>query len=274
MIRMIIKSSGKEEPFNKKKFSESLKRAGAPPKLIRKLTDEVEKRIDLKTTHDIYKFALDELKKERPPIAASYNLKQALMDFGPTGFPFEQFVADLLKEEGYKTLTDKIVYGFCVFHEIDVIAQKENQYFMIECKFHNHAGLKTDVIVSLYVQARFKDILKQQKKSNLKEFQYAWLATNTQFTSEAIAYAECMDMKLLGWGYPKDNNIAQKIKTLHMYPITCLTTLSMRQKKILIGKDLVLCKDVSNHIQHLKDLGLSDERIQQVVDESEGLCAL
>ena len=48
------------------------------------------------------------------------KLKQAIMELGPSGFPFEQFVAELLKCRGYQIKVGVIVEGHCVNHEIDV----------------------------------------------------------------------------------------------------------------------------------------------------------
>ena len=57
----------------------------------------------------------------------------------------------------------EIVKGHCVNHEIDVIAEKEDYRFMIECKFRNLPGTNCDVKIPLYIQARFKDVEQQWK---------------------------------------------------------------------------------------------------------------
>ncbi len=46
--------------------------------------------------------------------ADKYHLKNAIMELGPTAFPFEKFIAGILEAEGYQTLTDQIVQGNCV----------------------------------------------------------------------------------------------------------------------------------------------------------------
>ena len=42
-----------------------------------------------------------------------------------TNAQFEQFVAAIFRELGYKTHTGQVVQGFCVAHEVDLIAQKQ-----------------------------------------------------------------------------------------------------------------------------------------------------
>lgn len=163
MPKMIIKASGQKEPFNTKKFQNSLKRAGASDKTIEKLIRKIKKIPTLKTTQQIYYFALEELKKYSRPVAARYKIKEALQNLGPSGFPFEKFVAQLFEYQGYKAKNNVFIDGFCVDHEVDVVAQKDNKNYMVEAKFHQRQDLKTDVKVTLYVQARFEDILKNGK---------------------------------------------------------------------------------------------------------------
>lgn len=39
-----------------------------------------------------------------------------------------------------------------------VIAEKDHHHFMIECKYHNQAGMISAVKILLYIQTRFKDV--------------------------------------------------------------------------------------------------------------------
>ena len=48
----------------------------------------------------------------------------------------------------------------------------------------------------------------------------------------------------------------------------------MKQKKILIEHGFVLCKDVGKYTKLLKELGLTDYKMKQVITEAEGVCAL
>jgi hypothetical protein len=86
------------------------------------------------------------------------------MELGPSGFPFEKYVAEILKYQGYRVEVGVIVEGFCVKHEVDIIAEKEAKHFMIECKFHNQPGTFCDVKIPLYINSRFLDIEKMWKE--------------------------------------------------------------------------------------------------------------
>lgn len=272
----IRKTSGEKQRFDLDKFRRSLFKAGAQPKEIDYIVSQVLKERP-KNTQTLHQLATKLLSQKSPAIADRYNLKRALMDLGPDGYPFESFVAQIFKRLGYTTATDEIVSGACVDHEVDVTAQKDAQHLMIECKYHNRPGLKCDVKITLYVQARFEDIRnawEAQKHGKTSHFHAAWLATNTQFTTEAIKYAECKGMNLLGWGYPAQNNIAQLIEQYNLFPITTLTSLSRAQKKQLLKRGLVLCKDARTHENSLKAIGLAPSEIHQIIKESEAICKL
>ncbi len=272
----ITKYSGEKELFDVHKFRRSLKRSGASPRMISQLIREIEEMPELKSTHDIYEFALSRLHKENPPVAARYNLKRALFDLGPSGFPFEKFIAEVFKEQGFTTSVDQVIPGKCVMHEVDVIATMKNKHAMIECKFHNQQGIKADVKVTLYVKSRFDDIMDAwtQDKSRGHKLDEAWVATNTKFTAQAIQYADCVNLRLLGWSYPEHNNLAELIDTLGLHPITALVSLNSHQKQQLINEGFVLCRDLHKSEQLLRHLGFSEHHIKQLMKESHEVCTL
>ncbi len=267
MAFYIKKSSGEKEIFDLHKFRTSLHQAGAKDKLIETIIHEIE-RLRPRSTKAIHAIAFTILQEQEPHIAARYNLRRALTELGPAGFPFEQFVAQIFKHLGYTTKTDIIVQGACVEHEIDVIAEKDHQQIMVECKFHHQLGMKVDVKVALYVRARFEDI---QKKDG---FTQAWLFTNTKFTSEAITYADCVNMKLTGWSYPSDNNLAHLIDKFSLHPITALTSLTNKEKRELMHIGLILCRDAEKYKDKLINIGLSEYAINKLIREAHAVCTL
>jgi len=276
MTFYIRKSSGEKQRFDLDKFRRSLFKAGAKEKEVDYIVSQITKERP-KSTKKLHELATKLLQKKSPAIADRYNLKRALMDLGPDGYPFEKFVAQLLERIGYSTVTNPIVSGACVDHEVDVTAEKDDQHLMVECKFHNRPGLKSDVKVTLYVQARFEDIRdawETKRGEKVSHFHTACVATNTQFTSEAIKYAECKGMKLLGWGYPAKDNIAQLIEQYDLFPITTLTSLTKAQKRQLLKRGFILCKDARKHVKTLQGLGLPMREVTQIVKEAEAVCKI
>ena len=115
----------------------------------------------------------------------------------------------MIKSKGFAVEVGKIVEGFCVKHEVDVVGKKTGHHIMVECKLHNSLGIKSDVKVALYVQARFEDIKRkwEDQRDHDTKFHEAWLVTNTKLTLDAIRYAVCVRMKAIGWSYPDEDNL-------------------------------------------------------------------
>ena len=266
----ITKASGEKELFSDAKLRHSLERTKAPSDVIGKIIDRVRSEVKNGTkTAEIYRYALSLLHEQDRVTAGRYALKRAVMELGPSGHPFEKLVGELLKTEGFAVQVGKIIRGACVSHEIDVIAEKGNRRVMVECKFHNQPGTKSDVKVALYVQARFEDIQKQWQTQPEpgREFHEVWLVTNTKLTSDAIQYASCAGIKAIGWNYPPNNGLQNLIESAGLHPLTCLTTLSNNHKQLLLDKGLVLCKEILKNKNLLREIGLNESKIKPIEQE-------
>lgn len=271
----IIKASGIKVPFNSGKLRQSLLRSGANAEQVENVVLEVlETLVEGMSTKKIYKIAFGLLKNSSRPIAARYKLKHAIMELGPSGFPFEQFIAELLNHKGYKTQVGIIVKGHCVNHEVDVIAQKEQHHYMIECKFHNRQEYLCNVKIPLYIQSRFLDVETSWKKleGHAEKFHQGWVVTNTRFSGDAIQYARCMNLNLVGWDYPKNNGLKDWIDESGLHPITSLTTLTLAEKQQLLDKKIVLCQNLNTDATLLRSIGVAPPRLQKVIDECSALC--
>lgn len=240
----VIKASGEVEPFSEYHVISSLLRAGASRELAEKIVSQIKPNLYQNIpTFEIYATVMKILKKEQRKIAEVYNLKKAIMDLGPTGYPFEKFAAAVLEASGYKAEVNKTVVGKCVSHEIDIIAVKEaiketikKKKYMVECKFHSTPGVKTDIKVALYTYARFLDI-------KHRGFDIPWLIANTKLTSEVKTYAACVGMRVTGWDFPEGESLNEMVDKSRLYPVTALVNLSLGEKRSLIDKGIVFCRD-------------------------------
>jgi hypothetical protein len=225
------------------------------------------------STKQIYKMAFSLLKKECHSHAARYNLKEAIRLLGPTGFFFEKYIARLFAAEDYQTLTNFILQGRCVSHEIDVIVKKDNAIAMVECKFHLGKDANSDVKVPMYILSRFNDLRDKRQTIYTRNdiVSKCWIVTNNRFTTDAIAFAKCSKLNLLSWNYPENNNLKTKNDTHHLYPVTCLTTLSLAEKDKLLVLDVILVKEIVNNSECLERIGLSSNRIKNVLKEASEL---
>ena len=272
---IITKASGAQELFSDAKLRRSLQRAHASPELIDEVVARVKSELaDGMKTSEIYRKAFALLRKKARPVAARYSLKNALMQLGPSGHPFEQFVGELLKAEGFNVEVARVVQGVCVKHEVDVVGTKDNRHVMVECKFHNQPGLRSDVKISLYVQARFEDVERQWKKQphHGEKFHEVWLVTNTKLTSDATDYAKCVGMHAIGWSYPLQDGLEVHIEKNGLHPVTCLTNLNRFQKQELVGRGYILCKDIIRESSVLGSVGCDQAKIAAVTKEIKELC--
>jgi hypothetical protein len=142
---------------------------------------------------------------------------------------------------------------------------------MVEAKFHNEFGLKSNVKVALYVKARFDDIAQNEFDygGTRRKLTERWLFTNTKFTDQAIKYGACNDLKLIGWNYPESGNLHTLIEELRLHPITCVTSLNHQQKKDLIGRNIITCADLSKRPEILHEIGVrSEDEAAKMVEEA------
>ena len=272
MAFFITKSSGEKEEFSLQKFRTSLEKSGADSQLI---NDVVVRLVDMKpkSTQEIHDFASEMLAQKNRPVATRYNVRRALFDFGPNGFPFERYVAELLKAQGYEVAVDQLVQGACITHEVDVIAIKDNKKYMGECKFHNSLDLKTDVKVALYIQARFEDVQKawKQNDSDKNLLYQPWLFSNNKFTADVILYARCVNMLVTGWSYPAGASLGELIDKYGLHPITALTSINSKQKSDMIRDHLILARDLEKNKNILMKYHLSTSEVDQLLKEVHGL---
>lgn len=278
----VTKAIGDKESFSAAKLRRSMLDSGASAEVIndviRKIKTHVKPGV---STAEIHRLAFRLLKSANRTYAARYNLKKAIMEIGPDGFPFEQYFANLLEHQGFKTQTNVIVNGSCITHEVDIFAEKhkENIHALIEMKFHGKPGRKTRSKDALYTYARLLDIQKnwEFKKSRgakpKKATLQGWLVTNTEMTRNAINYCNCIGMKVIAWSYPEDGTSLQgMVHNEALYPITVLTSLNHKQKKDILNKNIVMCFDLLKNRSVLKSAGLKAGQIDRVLQEVNELC--
>lgn len=271
--KQVIKADGTRELFDESKLRASLERAKASPAaidtVIHHVLGEVEEGM---TTHHIYKHAFSLLKKIETPAAKKYSLRRAVMDLGPTGFPFEKFVAEVFKERGFETQTGVILRGGCVDHEVDVVAWNESKLVVVEAKFHNVLGMKSDVKTALYVKARFDDLATELfDYGSKRKIDESWIITNTKFTSAAIEYGMCKGLTMIGWNHPAKGNLQDMIEDSNVHPITCLSSLPKHNIAELLQNGVVLCKKLAEQPHLLSALGMSQKKTDLVIAEINSL---
>ncbi len=270
----VTKADGSKEIFVPAKLEHSLRRAGAGEDVAKDIVKHImPELVGGMTTGAIYEHAFANLRKMSRPVAPRYSLKRALADLGPSGFPFEKFIAELFRAQGFETVTNQMLKGKCVEHEVDVVAWNEKRLVMVEAKFHNELGLKSDLKVALYVKARFDDLrgVAFNFGGRGRMLDEGMLITNTKFTENALRYATCAGLTTIGWNSPEKGNLYDLIADSKLHPLTALSSLSVREKQELLASGIVLCRTLKDK-EFLRPLGMSEEKARQVVDEVNAVC--
>lgn len=272
----VRKNTGEYVGFDIDKLRNALARAGADESEIEAVVEQVRDSLyDGITTKKIYQVAYSILRKISNRSAGRYRLKKAMQELGPSGFPFENFVAKLLEWKGYEVMVDQVVEGACVKHEVDVVASKTGEQLMVECKYHSEGWGKCDVKVSLYIHSRFRDIEKAwDKDSRNRELRFAgMLVTNSRFTEDALQYGICAGLRLVSWDFPAGDSLKDWIDRSGFHPVTSLYSLTRQEKKQLLEKGVVLCRQISEDPSLLESVSLSGRRSAQVIKEVNALSA-
>lgn len=269
----VVKATGEREKFKLSKLKRSLTNAGAQPPVIKAVINNLEEHgyfRDGVTTKKIYNEAYRLLKRKSNRVAGRYKLKESLLELGPSGYPFEILISEVFKALGYKTVVGKIVQGKCVSHEIDVIAQDGQEVLVMECKFHNRKDHHCNVTIPLYVQSRFLDVAENRESSlEAKDKNLlGYVVTNTRFTTDAIDYAACKNLKLLSWNYPEQRGLRTLLEETNIHPITALSGLTKKEKKALLDKKIVHCQQLLDQESVLEELRFSHVKKTNILKEA------
>jgi len=214
-------------------------RAGASKKTAKRILKKIRSRLYRgMETQDIYRLVLDAMSDEREGMALRqrYQLKDSIMRLGPSGFPFEKYVANLMEQYGLHVKGIGVkVKGKCTKHEIDLIAVSNEKKFLIECKYHSSHGIYTGLKVALYTHARFLDTSPQ--------FDGEAIVCNTKISFNAKKYAKCVGQQVFSWRYPPKQSLEKIIEKNKLYPITILN-LSKGELHAFSENHLMIAKDI------------------------------
>ncbi|MBO6213533.1 ATP cone domain-containing protein [Algoriella sp.] len=274
---LVKKNSGELIPYNPNALKRSLTKSGAKKEEVEDVFEKISKDLyEGITTRELYRTAFQYLKDYRSSYAARYSLKRALRDLGPEGYYFEMWFARVMQAAGYETIHSETVQGNAVTHEIDVVAAKENQLIFCECKFRNDEEAKISVTTPMYFLSRMKDVEQHTYHFFGRDMKPSkgYLVTNAYLTTDSIEFANYYGIGLISWDYPENKSIKYLVDNAGLYPVTCLTTLTDEQEKILLSKDCILVKDLVQNQKILDSLNLSKEVMDAVLEEANDLLAI
>ncbi|HLV45477.1 MAG TPA: restriction endonuclease [Flavobacterium sp.] len=273
----VKKQDGELTPFNATSLRKSLLQSGASETeadlVYEKVTQDMYDGIG---TKELYGRAFAELKKVRRSFAARYSLKAAIKQLGPEGYHFEKWIAKIFQKQGMDAVTSQTLQGCAVTHEVDVLAAKNDELWICECKFRNDDSAKIGVTTPMYFLSRFNDLKPNTFDYFGKQLRpaYGCLITNAHFTSDSIDFANYYAVELLSWSYPEDRNIKSLTEKFGLYPITCLTTLNEMQKQMMLSKNCLLVREIVDNPVLLEHFNFKPEIRQEILEEATELCGI
>ncbi len=218
----IIKSSGKEQLFSQEKIVQSVQRAGIDKGAAEKISQNIAKRVYANIpSANIHNLVLEELEKHNRTSRFIYDLRRAVAMMDPRNF--EVYIKKVLEAYGYSCRWDVLIMGASVEHQIDIVAEKGNEKFLVECKHHYDYHKMSGLGCVLQVQARLEDVrdgFRQGK--NIHNFSQSWLVNNTLFSEHARVYASAKNIRLSGWHYQGAESLESLIESLRVYPAAIL----------------------------------------------------
>ena len=278
MVIKVLKNAGEYENFNREKLRDSLLRSSASLVTTNDVIKKIESNlVEGMSTSQIYSLAFSYLNKKEKRTAMRYSVKRSVLDLGPTGFPFEKYVAKIFDSKGFKTMVGITLPGKCIEHEVDVIAYDKNELILMEVKFHNSISIKTDTKVALYVKARWDDLkgIDVKLENGLKEKPTRGiLTTNTDFTQSAIDYGKCSHLEMISWNYPHRGNLFDLIRDTGQHPVTVINDLSKHHKEKLIEMGYITANQVLENPNVLLEIGMNKNRKSRILEDIKDVCEI
>jgi hypothetical protein len=204
------------------------------------------------------------LRLYKPEISHLQDLRKALSLLSPR--EFEVYIQQLLKEHGYQVIPNQIVQGKCIAHEIDAIASKDRQVYLVEIKHHVNYHTPTGLDESRIARAIFEDITEgYQEGTNSHHITRAMIITNTKFSDHSLQYSQCRGIDQVGWSYPVNKGLQDLIEAKQFHPLTCLKDLDKDLYSTLISKNIIAMKQIIN--SKPSELAWKTGRSRQVMEK-------
>jgi len=264
----VTKADGTKQLFDREKVVSTCLRIGANREIAEAIAEKIEMKIyDGIETRKILRMIFRQLSKHKPVVKYLIDLREALslMKSKPD---FERFIQILLSENGYEVIPNQIVRGKCVEHEVDSIARKDGETYIVEVKHHFSYHTLTGLDTSRIARAVFEDVTEGFKLglNNLK-IDKAMIVCNTKFSEHAERYAQCRGIQLLGWNSPQDHNLRTMIEEKKLYPVTYLKGLDSATMEKLAYAGIILLKQLTaKNLEELRrETGIPKETLDSII---------
>ncbi|MEM1655597.1 MAG: restriction endonuclease [Nitrososphaerota archaeon] len=226
MIR-VRKADGRLEPYDGSKIMRTALYLGLDREDAERIEREVlEKAYDGIPTSEILAMIRDLAEEIRPELSQARDIREAISAMRPKP-DFEDYARIVLREAGYLVEPGRLLEGRCVSHEIDGIAFKGDEVFVVEVKHHFNQHAYTGLGTVLELWAALEDLREGYRLGfHPYAFTSAILVCNTKISQHAEQYARCKGIMYMGWRYPRAFALSDIVSSKKIYPITMIKSLS------------------------------------------------
>lgn len=270
----VRKADGTLQPFDREKVLRTCHRLKLSKSEAEEVVSELERNLfEGITTKRIMEMIFEHGERHKPHLGQIIDLREALALMRPKP-DFEKFVALILEHAGYKTVTNKILQGRCIDHEIDVIAAKENDTLYVEVKHHTQFHTFTGLDTFFEVNSAFEDLVDGfASKAHKYDFTRPMLVLNTKISEHARKYSACRGIAAIGWKIPEDGGIEYYIDEKLLYPVTILKGIGADAvgklgdvgvytlRQLVEADQRKLSKDANMDVKILRDLVSKAEQV-------------
>jgi len=272
----VTKADGSKQVFDKQKIFRTCLRLQATQQEAQSVADKIEARARSGvTTKEILQLIFRYMREYRPEVKHITDLREAIALMRPKP-DFEQYVALLLKEQGYNVETNLLIKGKCVEHEVDAVAKKNNECIYVEVKHHFQHHTFTGVGVFLEAWASYVDLLQGfEAAKNPHRFNKVMVVCNTKISEHARQYATCKGIVHIGWNFPAGNSLAEMTQKKSLHPITILKSLDKRTEAKLGDAGVITLRQlVETNVAELAAKANADkQKIKNLADKAKEILA-
>lgn len=267
----VTKADGARQAFDRTRIVKTCLRMGATSEVAEEIARRIEAKIyDGMETKEILRATFTLLRERKPSTKHHIDLRRALSLLRSKP-DFERFVQILLAEEGYEVTPNQIVRGRCVEHEIDAIARRNGQTYIVEVKRHHDYHTPTGLDEARIARAVFEDIAEgfEAGLNNVK-VDKAMIVCNTRFSEHADRYARCRGIQHIGWNSPSERDLETMIRERKLHPVTYLRDLGATTRDRLVSIGIVMLKQLVDQQpgELAKQAGISEADAELMIERA------
>ncbi|MCX8190964.1 MAG: restriction endonuclease [Candidatus Aenigmarchaeota archaeon] len=265
-MTFVTKADGTKQVFDKNKIIRTCLRLRLNQKQAEEVANEIESKIyDGIHTKEILEMIFKLTEKYRPSLKHQIDLKESISLLRPKP-DFEAFVNIVFKNLGYKTGSNLILEGKCVEHEVDVIAEKDDEVILVEVKHHLNPHKYVGLDVFLQINATLEDLKEGFNIGKHKyNFSKALVICNTKISEHAKKYSKCKKIEAIAWNYPEGRGLERIIEENKIYPITFLRDIKIEEIYSLCNAGFVTFKQMMGNPKEISaKSGISLKRIEEL----------